>query len=222
MSSASDLVGQTFGNLIVVRRVENNKFRRTCWECLCACGSLHVVSVNHLKDGHTRNCGVCALKGFVSRATKHGHSRVGERSAEYKAWMGMNNRTTCSKSKSWHHYGGRGIIVCDRWSLFENFYEDMGPKPSPQHTLDRYPDQNGNYCPENCRWATREEQNNNLKRNRLLTHDGDTMTLAQWGRKLGWPADRLAGRLRRGWSVEDTLTLPLFSKPAQRKGFNYE
>jgi hypothetical protein len=103
---------------------------------------------------------------------------------EHDAWRGMLARCRNPRHPSYKNYGGRGITACERWNSFENFLDDMGKRPSPKHSLDRI-DNNGNYEPGNCRWATRREQANNTRMNRFVTFDGRTMTLAQWARETG-------------------------------------
>lgn len=143
--------------------------------------------------------------GSLGHAKKHGVS------TEYEAWRGMKRRCTNPKDKKYKYYGGRGITFCPRWSKYSAFFSDMGFKPTPEHTLDRI-DSNGNYQPDNCRWATWLEQENNRRDNRFLTHDGQTMTVAQWAREIGMKPARLTLRLWRGWSVDRALT----QKPRRR------
>jgi len=117
----------------------------------------------------------------------------------------MKQRCFNPSFKNYHRWGGRGITICDRWiDSFENFYADLGDKPSKSHSLDRA-DNDGNYTPENCRWATREEQDNNRSDSRLITYKGETMTATQWGKRLDVNPRMLTERLSRGWSIEKTL-----------------
>src|SRR5262245_50975043 len=140
---------------------------------------------------------------------KHGGASHGRRTPEYKSWDLMKSRCYNPHDRSYARYGGRGITVCKRWRYsFANFLADMGPRPSPRHSLDRFPDQNGNYEPGNCRWATRKQQANNRHGNRLLTHEGLTLTTSQWSERLGMPRYLLYLRFRLGWSVAAALTTP--------------
>lgn len=126
-------------------------------------------------------------------------------SPEYTAWAGMLQRCRNPKNAAYPDYGGRGITVCDAWrDSFEAFYADLGPRPSARHSIDRI-DNDGNYEPGNCRWATAKEQNRNTRRARLLTFDGRTQLLSDWGAELGVHPEAIRGRLRRGWSIEDAL-----------------
>ncbi len=117
-------------------------------------------------------------------------------------------RVRYPENKHYQDYGGRGIKVCERWLSLENFLEDMGLKPDKSYSIERN-DVNGDYCPENCRWASTSEQANNQRSNRRLTHDGITLNMGQWESKLGFKEGTIKGRLRIGWSVEKALTTPL-------------
>ena len=126
--------------------------------------------------------------------------------AEYRAWYNMIVRCTNSKYKNYHRHGGRGIKVCDRWvGSFGAFLEDMGKKPNPSLTLDRI-DNDGDYTPENCHWATRKQQSRNSRQNHNVTFQGRTQCLAAWAEETGVKAGVLHKRLKRGWSTERTLT----------------
>ena len=126
---------------------------------------------------------------------------------EHRAWNQARQRCTNPKLRNYHRYGGRGIRMCSEWDRFEQFLADMGRRPSPQHSLDRI-DRDGNYCPENCRWATIHEQANNTCTNRYVEFDGEMLTIAQWARKTGIQAGTLQFRLSHGWTPERALTTP--------------
>lgn len=132
------------------------------------------------------------------------------RSAEYRTWQALRNRCENPNDTKYHLYGGHGIKVCERWrESFANFYADMGPKPSPRHSVERR-DGNGPYSPENCYWATYKQQNRNTSRNRMITFRGETLSLAEWAERTGIGYAALTHRvMRAGWSVERALTTPV-------------
>src|SRR5262245_53943702 len=144
---------------------------------------------------------------------KHGESRVGRRSPEYEAWIGMIARCHNPRCKAFPNYGGRGIIVCNRWrNSVGAFLADMGRKPTPKHELERKNNDKG-YYPGNCRWATRIEQSRNKRTNRFLAFRGETRCVTEWAEQLGLPSYLILTRLKYGWSVERTLSTPWISKP---------
>lgn len=149
---------------------------------------------------------------------RHGMTKT----PEYYSWASMKSRCLNPKNDRYAEYGGRGITICKRWiDSFENFYADMGPRPD-KTTLERR-DTDGNYEPENCCWATQKEQQSNRRNNNLLTHDGVTLTITEWSRRLGFKERAIAWRLRNGWSVDRALTEPRISKYAKRNpasGYN--
>lgn len=161
--------------------------RRTWYKCQCDCGTIKEVRSFNLKNGATRSCGCLMRENLVALAvkqTKHGHASYLKASPTYVAWVHLVRRCTKKTDAAWKHYGGRGIRVCERWLMFENFLADMGEKPAGL-TLDRFPNNNGDYEPTNCRWATAEQQQNNKRNTRLVTIDGETKSLAQWARVVG-------------------------------------
>ena len=138
----------------------------------------------------------------------HGLSRT----SEYRAWQTMRLRCTDPANQAWADYGGRGITVCDRWKDSpENFIADMGRKPTPKHEIDRI-DNDGPYSPENCRWATRSENDRNRRSNRWVTASGERKTLAEWSQIVGISDDVLSKRLDAGWSPEIALYTPVAPK----------
>ena len=142
----------------------------------------------------------------MGKANKR-HGKAG--STEWDAWRMMRYRCENSGHPYYHHYGGRGIRVCKRWrESFAYFYADMGPKPTPKHSLDRI-DNDGPYSPENCRWATATMQHRNTRTNKLLTYRGETLCVAAWAERLGIKKGTLYSRLHQGWSVEKALTTPV-------------
>ena len=135
--------------------------------------------------------------------TTHGLSGT----SEHISWKHMRQRCFNPNDKKYSDYGGRGITVCDRWLYFEHFLADMGLKPTSKHSIDRI-DNDGNYRPDNCRWATNENQANNRRSNRLITLKGETWTMAQWEKEKGFNEGFIKCRLKAGWSEEDAIMTP--------------
>jgi hypothetical protein len=140
-----------------------------------------------------------------ARNHRHGHKTKADTSPEYITWRNMIGRCSNPRGTSYPRYGGRGIEVCERWRAdFLSFFADMGPKPSPQHSIERI-DNDGNYEPGNCRWASLSEQANNRRSSRLIEHAGQRKTLVQWARASGIGVSTLHLRLRRGVPMERAL-----------------
>lgn len=181
------MTGQAFGRLTVIERSGSfgcGKGRgQAIWRCSCECGGEVSVRRDHLVSGNTRSCG-CLMHGISN-------------TAEYQSWAHMRRRCGNPRNNSFHNYGGRGITVCERWQVFENFLADMGARPSALHSIDRI-DVNGNYEPGNCRWATAVEQNSNTRRSHFITANGLTKTLAEWSRSSGLGHNTIRCRLARG------------------------
>lgn len=165
MTALVDILGERFGRLVAVRRPTN---ARAQWECVCDCGQTKLVRGGSLRRGLTRSCGCLHNEELSARTITHGEARKEEKSPEYRAWRGMKQRCSSNPDgKDYKHYAGRGIRVCDRWlNNYENFLADVGRKPSLKHSLDRYPDNDGNYEPGNVRWATASQQASNTRRSR--------------------------------------------------------
>lgn len=200
---AIDLTGKRVGRLTVLSysgRV--NGFAR--WLCRCDCGTERLFWRTQLCPGRTQSCGCLRVESFVARNTKHGACDT----PEYDAWKNMLARCYNKNGQEYRNYGGRGIVVCDRWrESFENFLADMGKRPGPKYSVERRKT-NGNYSPENCYWATWREQSRNKRNNRLLTWAGETMTVTDWAERLGVSPGTIRSRIRYGWPVERIFTEP--------------
>lgn len=195
-----NLVGQRFGRWTVLARMPRIHDRTTQWMCRCDCGTERVVG-SKLKSGESTSCGCLARESLTRRS---GLEAATAR-ALYNRWRNMRRRVSSPSDVSWIRYGGRGITVCQRWELFENFAADMGPTFHPDLTLERI-DNDGSYSPENCRWATRQEQAWNTRKSKHLSFLGHEKTLAEWAELLGIHRTTLRTRLRRGWPVDRALT----------------
>ncbi len=205
-----DLIGQNFGRLIVIKRMDNDKCGNLCWLCRCDCGKYTVIQGGHLGSNNTKSCGCLATEQLIKRSTKHGHSCKNQESKEYIVWKNMIQRCTNTRCNQYGDYGGRGIKVCKRWLKFENFLEDMDIRKKGL-TLDRI-DNDGDYCQENCRWVTRKQNNRNKRNNHLITHDGKTQCLKTWEEETGIHYVTILARLRYGWSIAKTLMTPVHKK----------
>lgn len=200
-----DLTGRIFGRLTVVRLIDGEPSCLSKWLCRCECGKEKPVRASYLVKGSTRSCGCLQTETRHSARVSHGKSY----SPEYAIWRSMIQRCTNPRNKRFRDYGARGIAVCIRWRCFENFYEDMGPRPSPSHQLDRFPRQDGDYQPCNVRWATPKQQQRNRRGNMVLTYQGLTLTAAEWSERTGLSPDTIYQRKRvLRWSDAKTLTEP--------------
>lgn len=175
-----DITGQRFYRLTVIS-VGGRANREFMWNCVCDCGGTAIIRGNALRKGLTRSCGCLLKESREQFAASRRNVPARRRTPEYRTWKRMKGRCNDKNNKYFHRYGGRGIRVCERWREFDAFLADMGPRPSPKHSIDRI-DVNGNYEPSNCRWATIVEQNNNRGNNRIICIEGRSDTLANWVR----------------------------------------
>lgn len=208
--------GQKLGNLEYISEVDahvrpNGGTRRKAI-FRCNCGKEFICLIESIKYGNTTSCG--CLVNRKGGKTTHGHTtKVNNlRTTEFIIWQGMIARCGGYKTgRKYKRYAARGINVCEKWlNSFDDFLKDMGFRPSKNHSLDRI-DNNGNYCPENCRWATIKEQNRNKSTNRLVTFNGKTQCISDWAEEIGINRATLYDRIE-NWPIEKALTTPLMRK----------
>jgi hypothetical protein len=193
-SIALDMIGFRSGKLVVTGRAASVG-RRAYWLCACDCGGTTTVMGKYLRRHEVKSCGCLGRQPLNGKPIIHGHARdwkSSHGSLTYRSWVGMRQRCL-NPHRQFAEYGGRGITVCERWLTFANFLADMGERP-PGLSIDRI-DNDGNYEPSNCRWATPLEQGNNSRQNRWLTCRGRTQTLTAWARDLGISPGALCARL---------------------------
>lgn len=203
-----DLTGKRFERLCVDSFAESRNGARY-WNCKCECGGRKTVSTEHLRSGQVRSCGCLRVDAIEKSNVRHGMARQSGRRSEHWIWANMIGR--CSDKNS-PRYGGRGIKVCDEWlgpEGFVRFLDHVGPRPSVAHTIDRFPDTDGNYEPGNVRWATRAEQNRNYSRNIFTTVDGERLCLKDAALRRGLKPWAVWQRVKRGWSIEKAFNTPL-------------
>jgi hypothetical protein len=199
--------GEQFGSWVVLSEVppsvrpSGKKDRQVL--ARCSCGRKKIVRYSALRNNRLRQCKSCA-------STKHGLSHT----PEYQAWYQMVRRCNDPRDKRFYDYGGRGVTVCSRWDpskggCFENFYTDMGPRPTPAHQLDKEAIDIGAivYGPESTRWSLPKDNCNRRRTSRFLQFNGEILTVSQWARRIGLTAGGISYRLRSGWSIEKALTV---------------
>lgn len=203
------LVGMRFGRLLVLSLCSSGNDWTSKWTCRCDCGSERVVSASSLRRGLTSSCGCLRIDRLREAVVTHGNTIGYRQTPEFCSWRNMVARCHDSNLPTYQRYGAKGIEVCSRWrNSFANFLEDMGPRPSSKHSIDRWPDKGGNYEPGNCRWATQKEQARNKRNNRVVTIGDKPMALAEACEMYGVDQSLVAGRLRRGWTEQEAFSLP--------------
>ena len=202
-SRMRDLTGCVFGRLTVTRLHSVTAHSTAKWLCRCTCGNQKPVVGSSLTSGVTVSCGCQKLESATSH--KQSGGAHGKPSPEYEAWGRMLYRCNTPTCAAWDDYGGRGISVCERWHSFENFLEDMGRRPSPKHSIDRFPNNDGNYEPSNCRWATAKEQTRNRRTSKMISFQGETLCAAEWAERIGVKYGTFLKRLGK-WPIEKAIT----------------
>jgi hypothetical protein len=197
MPKVKDMSGQRFGRLVAISPADRPLMAAdSCkrWLCECDCGHRKLISGARLRAGRIESC------GCLYRSKNHGMSGL----REYRIWRGMLHRCNSPSNIGYHNYGGRGISVCERWMEFSNFHADMGSPPTSKHTLDRI-NGDGNYEPNNCRWADRATQSRNGRRARTISANGRAMCIKDWSDTLGVNYQTMRTWLRRGRTIEQII-----------------
>ena len=199
--NAKNITGQTYGRLVARGPVGRTPAGYVLWLCRCTCGTMVKAQQGNLSSGHTKSCG--CLKKDTAGAQRVTHGDSG--SAEHDTWKGMHTRCYNPRTRSYPRYGGRGIRITARWKKYEAFLHDMGRKPTPKHSIERL-DNDKNYGPTNCVWATQKIQSRNTSRTRAVTYRGRTLSVATWAEVTGIPYHTLYQRIcKLGWRPEDAL-----------------
>jgi hypothetical protein len=200
-STTSAKVGETYGSLTIEAIAKRKGTYRYVGVCRCACGTFpHLARIDGLKNGSVTSCGCAQLKAV----TKHGiyNTRL------YRTWQGMMARCYKSERSDYRNYGGRGILVCERWHDLNNFVKDMEGSYIQDTQIDRIDNDKG-YSPENCRWVTASRNCSNQRRNVRISWNGKTQTLTDWARELNVPHALLRSRVQiNGWTIERAFTTP--------------
>jgi hypothetical protein len=201
--------GEKIGYFTYVQDIDSTSPRRRC-EFLCFCGKTVIADLADVRRKKKQSCG-CVTGELITKAkTTHGHSIKGKISSEYSSYNAMITRCENPHVPSYKRYGGRGIKVCDRWKeSFSNFLQDMGKKPTPKHSIERI-DNNGNYEPGNCKWATTKEQSLNRSSNCMVLYKEESKPLQEWIDILNLPSILTRNRIDNGWTPERAFETPMF------------
>lgn len=205
MSRFIDLTGNKYGRLTVIDRAENSKDGRARWNCICDCGNATIVAARNLKSGSVKSCG-CMSSRLQPTTKTHGDSTT----KLYEKWCSMMNRCNNPNHPHYKDYGGRGIKVCEEWHNYSNFKKwVLNTRDNENLTIDRI-DVNGDYCPENCRWATAKEQANNRRSNLIYVYNGESHNLNEWCEILGLNYYNVHNRIYKlKWTFEKAISTPI-------------
>ncbi len=207
MGALINLTGRRFGLWIVLNRSSDLNIKSVMWDCKCDCGVTKPVNSSNLLSGGSMGCGCARYSNMGVASTTHGQTKNRKIPPTYHSWAGMKARCSNSRHIGYANYGGKGIKVCERWLSYENFFEDMGEKPKG-FSIDRI-DANGDYTPENCRWASYTQQANNKTNNHVISALGETKTLQEWANSTGVSHGSLLFRIYKAkWPLEKALTTP--------------
>lgn len=190
-----DMVGQTSGRWTVVEFAGYTKRGSARWTVVCSCGTRRIHDGHMIRHGRTLSCGCLKLEQFRERLISHGNAQRGKRTASYRSWARMIQRCGNPNNTHWKHYGGRGIVVCDRWHTYENFVADMGEPPTG-YSIERL-NVDGNYEPPNCIWANHKTQMSNTRRNAIVMLDDKHITMTDAAQKLRIGISTMYDRMRR-------------------------
>ena len=202
-----DISNQRFGRLVAIEK-SSNIHKKTAWKCLCDCGNIVYVSTSNLTCGKIRSCGCIRREAIIKQNTTHNQRHT----PLYEVWKSIRQRCYNSKCSAYKNYGARGITVCEEWKQsFQAFYNWAIENGYETGLCIERIDNDGNYCPENCKWATRKEQMRNTRRNRFIEYNGETKTLSEWCEILSLPYATINGRIHKGYSPQKAFETPIKS-----------
>lgn len=219
MGIVKDIKGRKFAFLTALEYMPNPP-RKSKWRCICDCGNETFVDSYKLTSGHTTSCGCQSSRHTVGdRNRTHGMSTY---TPEYRAWRNIKVRCYDNKNDHYKDYGGRGIKMCDAWlNSFETFLADVGFRPTPQHSLDRYPNNDGDYEAGNVRWATRSQQRRNTRDAVVVEYNGEKIQLTDLCEKIGINDKLVWTRMKRyGWNLTQALSTPVVVGGTRLKKLN--
>lgn len=208
MEDNESMIGKRFGRLVVVSKAVDGTPSNTMWTCACDCGRTKTIREFHLRKGHTQSCG-CLRKDIASVTAINNSTTHGLRKTRlYRLWLHIKERCNNPNCAAFNNYGGRGIRVCDEWTKsFQAFYDWAHANGYRDDlTIDRI-DTNGDYCPDNCRWASMKEQANNTRANALITFNGETHTMSEWANIIGINYSTIRSRRRAGRTPAEILSI---------------